>query len=128
MNTHDNALRLLVACSVAAGMTLGVGGTLLVPKNAPARTPYENCLAASNADENGYATEICESLSPGWKEGPVVNTGPMTFRNEDGSERTVPDLATDISDSCPDMLEDAEPHAALLSCVKAILEDRGENR
>lgn len=76
----------LILGGVMAG-TLAISVASDEPQARPAGadeppTPYETCLLAANTPgPSGFATEVCEPLSPFWEE-------PITVRPADFTERT----------------------------------------
>lgn len=64
-STHPTAVGLLLSAAV-------VFGVVATHERAP-RTPYQTCIVAANTPgDAGFATEVCEPLTPGYVEPKVA--------------------------------------------------------
>lgn len=114
-------MKIILACAITAMATGTITAGGMQHHAAPAPSPYRNCIAAANR-RPFFATEVCEPLMPGYREPQTVPLGIITQHHDDGSTITMPPLAVDIADSCPDSFEGArDVHAVLLDCARAII-------
>lgn len=90
-------------------------------------SPYEACLLAANhPGPSGFAPKVCEPLSPLFQPGQYVYVGRDSWQAQ-GATVSVPPLAEQVADSCPDEFEGADVRAALLGCVRTLIAERQEH-
>lgn len=124
--TTDVQERWLIVGGLAA-VVLTTLGLAAMNDAAPAKpaakppTPYENCLLAANEPgPSGFATEVCEPLSPFYKPTSTVYVGPLSWANDDGSSVLLPPLAVQVADDCH------EADDGVQKCVEALIAERQE--